>query len=420
MIYRNIILILVSVLVMSCARKPNVLSSMEVNEGWELLFDGTSFDAWKMYNGGDVSGWTIEDECMVALGMGGDIGGDIITKERFDNFEISIDWKASPGGNSGLMYHVVEAPHLIAPYLTGPEYQFIDEEGYDGLLEEWQKTGVNYAMHLPDLSRKNVFPAGEWNNSRIVFDNGHVEHWLNGNKLLEFQAWTPEWFKLRDSGKWEDMPEYGLSPLGHICLQDHGHKFWFRNIKIRKLPKKEKLSVSLFNGKDLTGWRIFGTERWWVEDGLLACESGPDRQYGYLGTERYYQDFEISLEFKQESDGNSGLFIRSLLDGTRISGWQVEIAPPFHDTGGIYESRPNGRGWLVQIPDEMETILRENEWNILRVLVKGDYVTTWLNDNQMVNYSDEAIGQGIGRIALQIHSGGPVKLYWRNIELQEL
>jgi hypothetical protein len=245
-----------------------------------------------------------------------------------------------------------------------------------------------------------------------------VEHWLNGEKLLEFEAWTPDWYKRRDSGKWENMPEYGLSPIGHICLQDHGAKFWFKNIKIKPLPKKEKNIVNLFNGKDLTGWKIFGTEKWWAEDGLLICESGPDKKYGYLGTERYYKDFDLTLEFKQQADGNSGVFIRSVIDGTKIAGWQVEVAPKNHDTGGIYESY--GRGWLEQIPDEKENILKENDWNTMRIKVIGDEITTWLNETQMVNLKDEKIGAAVGRIALQIHAGGGIKILWRNLELKEL
>lgn len=416
--YKLFYLLLSAVLISSCAQKPNILSEKEKSEGWELLFDGKSMENWKMYNGDEVVGWTIEDECLVALGLGGDIGGDIVTKKQYENFEISVDWKAGKGGNSGLMYHVVEAPNLIAPYLTGPEYQFIDEENFDGPLEEWQKTGADYAMHLPDLSKKKVNPAGKWNNSRIVFDNGHVEHWLNGQKILEFEAWTPDWYERRNSGKWENMPEYGLSPIGHICLQDHGAKFWFKNVKIKPLPKKEKQTVSLFNGKDLTNWKNFGTEKWWVENGLLVCESGPDQQYGYLGTERYYKDFDLSLEFKQESDGNSGVFIRSMIEGTTVAGWQVEVAPKNFGTGGIYESY--GRGWLEQITPEKEEFLKEGEWNSMRIKVVGDEITSWLNGTQMVSLKDEKIGNAVGRIALQIHDGGGIKVLWRNIELKEL
>ncbi|NLB93320.1 MAG: DUF1080 domain-containing protein, partial [Bacteroidales bacterium] len=160
----------------------------------------------------------------------------------------------------------------------------------------------------------------------------------------------------------------------------------------------------LFNGKDLTGWIIHGTEKWYVEDGLLICESGPDKEYGYLSTEKFYDDFEMEAEFLQEADGNSGIFFRSTFDGTKVSGWQVEVAPPYHDTGGIYESY--GRGWLAQIPDEKEEILQMGEWNKMRIRVVGGHVTTWLNGHEMVDLEDEKIAEGKGAIALQIHSGG--------------
>lgn len=175
---------------------------------------------------------------------------------------------------------------------------------------------------------------------------------------------------------------------------------------------------SLFNGSDLDGWTIHGTEKWYVENDNLVCESGPDKEYGYLATIQKYKNFHLKLEFKQESDGNSGVFFRSSLEGTIISGWQVEVAPPGNDTGGIYESY--GRGWLKQIPEDKEDILKEGEWNTLEIKVFEDRVTTWLNGVQMVDFSDETIGNADGVIALQIHSGGGIKVLWRNILLKEL
>ena len=176
--------------------------------------------------------------------------------------------------------------------------------------------------------------------------------------------------------------------------------------------------VSLFNGKDLSGWKVYGTEKWYVENGELICESGPDKKYGYLATEKPYKNFELSMEFKQEANGNSGVFFRSTIEGTKISGWQVEVAPPNHDTGGIYESY--GRGWLVQIPDEKENILKPDTWNKLKIRVVGDQVTTWLNGKQMVDLKDEKIGAANGSIALQIHDGGGIKVRWRNLIIEEL
>lgn len=174
----------------------------------------------------------------------------------------------------------------------------------------------------------------------------------------------------------------------------------------------------LFNEKDLSGWKVHGTEKWYVENGELVCESGPDKEYGYLATNNSFKDFELELEFKQEADGNSGVFFRSSLDGTKITGWQVEVAPPGKDTGGIYESY--GRGWLEKIPDEKEHILKPGEWNNMKIRAVGNRVTTWLNDQQMVDLTDEKIGQANGSIALQIHSGGGIKVRWKNINLKEI
>ncbi len=175
---------------------------------------------------------------------------------------------------------------------------------------------------------------------------------------------------------------------------------------------------SIFNGKNLKGWQIHGTEKWYVEDGLLICESGPDKEYGYLSTEKFYDDFELTLEFKQQSDGNSGVFFRSTFEGTKVSGWQVEVAPPGHGTGGIYESY--GRGWLIQIPEGKEDILKMGEWNKMKIKAVGGHVTTWLNGAQMVDIKDEKIAKGKGSVALQIHSGGGIKVLWKNIKIKEL
>jgi len=177
-------------------------------------------------------------------------------------------------------------------------------------------------------------------------------------------------------------------------------------------------SESLFNGKDLTGWTIYGTELWYVEDGLLICESGPDEEYGYLGTEKEYKNFELTLEFKQGADGNSGVFIRSSIEGTRITGWQAEVAPPGHNTGGIYESY--GRGWIIKPDPELDKYLKFGEWNEMRVVVKGDLVKTYLNGQLMITLEDKMIGSATGIIALQIHSGGGIKVQWRDIRITEL
>jgi hypothetical protein len=176
--------------------------------------------------------------------------------------------------------------------------------------------------------------------------------------------------------------------------------------------------TSLFNGSDLEGWNIHGTEKWYVAAGVLICESGPEEKYGYLSTDKFYDDFILTLEFKQEANGNSGVFFRSTLEGTKISGWQVEVAPPNHDTGGIYESY--GRGWLIKPDAKKDKALKMGEWNKMKIRVVGEKVTTWLNGKKMVYLSDEKIGAGKGAIALQIHDGGGIKVMWRKINIKTL
>ena len=411
----------------SCEPKHNTLTDAEKAEGWQLLFDGQTLEGWKDYNGETLTQpWHVVDGCIQANGDGSDLSGYIVTKKQYDNFILDWDWKLSYGGNSGMLYHVVEDPYFKVPYVTGPEYQLIDNEGWEATnaptkLEEWKKLGVDYAMYLPNPEAMFVNPQGEWNNSRIVFDNGHVEHYLNGHKILEFDAWTEDWFKRKGSGKWEMAPEYGLARKGVICLQDHGYPASFRNIKIKELPKKVTgVEENLFNGKDLTGWDAYGTELWYVDkDGHMVCESGPDKQYGYLATRDYYNDFDLSIDFKQLANGNSGVFFRSFVEpDAKVHGWQCEVAPYNHDTAGIYESY--GRGWLVQIPEEKENFLKQGDWNTLRIRVEGDHVQTWLNGEPMADFEDAKIGAAQGRIALQIHDGGGIKVLWRNIKVTRI
>ena len=206
------------------------------NSDLQTLFDGKSLSGWHAFNKpGEIKNWTIEDGAMVCLGAAvGDSGGDIVSDKEYDNFELSWDWKIDKGGNSGVMYHVIESSKYKAPYETGPEYQLIDDDGYPDKLENWQKTGADYAMNIPN-DKKKVNPVGEWNTSKIIFNKGHVEHWLNGEKIIEFEAGNEKWIKEKEQGKWKDFPDYGSIKKGRISLQDHGNKAYFKNITIKEL-----------------------------------------------------------------------------------------------------------------------------------------------------------------------------------------
>ena len=209
----------------------NTLTADEKKKGCILLFDGKSTDSWRTYQNLPDDSWEVSNGELHCKKEGVTNRADLVTKEEFGSFELVFDWKVEKACNSGLLYHVSETHK--SSYETGPEYQLIDDLGYTDKLENWQKSGADYAMHPPlKIASK---PAGQYNHTRILVNGAHVEHWLNGVKVADFTAWSPEWEKLKAEGKWKDYPDYGKFKTGVIAIQDHGGGIRFKNIKIRKL-----------------------------------------------------------------------------------------------------------------------------------------------------------------------------------------
>ena len=237
---KNILLILISIS-LSCSNQ----NKNKSNE-WINLFDGSSLDGWRAYNGDQMPpGWKIVDSVLTfntkqILEQDYDYKGNrdiMYGEEEFENFELYLEWKIPKGGNSGIYYHIKEGYGGFAD--MAPEYQLLDDENYaeihDYELKDWQLTAADYAMHVPDTTQKVLYPPGQWNSSRIIFTSNNVEHWLNDKKVLSFIPWTEQWYEKRNSGKWDNFPDYGKYKKGYIGLQDHGSNLWFRNIKIKKL-----------------------------------------------------------------------------------------------------------------------------------------------------------------------------------------
>ena len=210
------------------------LSKEEQSQGWMPLFDGRTLLGWHPYQNKNPHNWTAENGVLHCSGSGDNTSAthvDLVTNDTFENFELALDWKLTPKGNSGIMYLVTEdAPHA---YESGPEYQLLDDAAYAENLEDWQKTGANYAMNPAPAAKPN--PVGEWNHTRILVNNGHVEHWLNGDKIVAYELGSEAWNMAKAAGKWKDTPGYGRAKSGRIALQDHGTEAWFRNIRIRRL-----------------------------------------------------------------------------------------------------------------------------------------------------------------------------------------
>jgi len=213
---------------------PNTLTKKENKAGWQLLFDGINTTGWHGYNmEGIPDCWIIEDGAFTMTTVGGAESQDIITDKPYRSYAFYTEFKLTPGANSGLIFQVAEDPAYKFPYETGPEFQVIDMDGYEGRLEEWQICGANYAMHAPLV--KPYKPVGEWNQAMIVVDGNDVTFILNGEVTVRYTKYSPEWNELRNSGKWADYPDYGKYDEGHISLQNHGTKVWYRNIKLKEL-----------------------------------------------------------------------------------------------------------------------------------------------------------------------------------------
>lgn len=210
------------------ADKLNVLSAEEKASGWQLLFDGVSTDGWHSFQKNTVEGWQVADGMLFTAGK----NGDIVTNKEYENFEFTAEWKIEEQGNSGIFFYVVESPQYKRTYETGPEFQIIDDKNYPQKLKDSQKTGANSDVQAPTMFPSNK--PGEWNTTRILVNRGHVEHWLNGHKILEYEFDSPEWKKLVAESKFSSL-DYAKIRKGHIAFQDHGGPVAYRNIKIREL-----------------------------------------------------------------------------------------------------------------------------------------------------------------------------------------
>lgn len=197
--------------------------------GWRSLFDGRTTAGWRGYRMDAMpGGWEVVDGALTRTGG----GGDIVTTETFANFELELEWKVGPGGNSGIMFRVVEDSD--ATFMSGPEMQVLDDAAHRDGASRLTAAGANYGLHPAPAGV--VKPAGEWNAVRLIVDGAHVEHWLNGVKVVEYDLWTPEWEAMVAASKFAQWPGYGLARAGHIALQDHGDWVAYRNIRIRVLP----------------------------------------------------------------------------------------------------------------------------------------------------------------------------------------
>jgi hypothetical protein len=234
MIQRLLLFFIVAGVFLSCSSAKNIsdnsLSKQQKEEGYDLLFDGRTMEGWHAYQNKSMDSWEIESGALHCKGST-PAPADLVTNKKYENFDLSLDYKISPKGNSGILYMVTEDNPSSS--VSGPEYQIIDDVNFPQKLEDWQRTAANYAMNPAPAAHPNG--AGQWNHARIVVNGNHVEHWLNGEKVVEYELGSDDWKLRKNAGKWIDVSTYAKSKSGSIAFQNHGDEVWFKNVKIKEL-----------------------------------------------------------------------------------------------------------------------------------------------------------------------------------------
>ncbi len=230
-----LVTLIFAICIMACSANKktgeHTSSKTAQTKDWSFLLKDNSLDQWRMYNGGEMKGWEAVDNELRASGAGWDANQDIITKSEYENFELYLEWKIASANSSGIFY-LVKQSSTDPIYESAPEYQVMDDAGWPEKMKPNQYTGGNYAMYAP--AGAQVKPVGEWNTTRIVVDNLHVEHWLNNVKVVEYELWSDDWRTRKSEGKWAEVSNFGVARSGHIGLQNAG-KVVYRNIKVRQL-----------------------------------------------------------------------------------------------------------------------------------------------------------------------------------------
>jgi len=391
----------------------NRLSPAEKAAGWTMLFDGITTDGFRGYKQDRFpeKGWRIEDGALRVVAGGG--GGDIITLGSWEDFELSLDFKCAPGANSGIMYRVDES--LDYPWMTGPEYQILDDSTHKDGATPSHTTGALYDMIVP--TDKPAAPAEQWNNARIRIREGILTHILNGKKVVETRIDNDAWKELIANSKFKDMKGFGIQPNGHIALQDHGDDVWYRNIKVRNLKGSMPDQIEVFNGKDLSGWTQFVDPKaqdqavivWSVKDGVLRCAGSPA---GYVKTEGKFTNFVLKLEWRwPQTPGNSGVLVR-VQEPDAVWPKSIECQLKSESAGDFWiideypiktdESRRKGR--RTQATGTNERPL--GEWNDYEIIVNSGDVVLKVNGIEL-NRATEA-SELAGSIALQ-SEGAPIE-----------
>ncbi len=404
------------------------LSAAEAAAGWKVLFDGSSTANFRGFKQAKFpeKGWAVEGDALHVVKGGG--GGDIVTVDQYEDFELSLEFKCAVGANSGIIYRASEANDY--PWMTGPEYQVLDDEGHKDGVDPKHSVGALYDIIAPPADKPKC-PAEQWHKARIRIKNGVLTHFLNDVKMIETRIDDAHWKELIAGSKFKQWAGFGLEKKGHLALQEHGDDVWYRNIRVRDLSAPTAGEKALFDGKGLAGWKAvvpeLGTQGkdqasvWSVKDGVLVCGGKPA---GYVRTEKAYTNYVLRLDWRwadpKAEGANSGVLLRvqepdkvwprsieaQLASGHAGDFWNIDEFIMTTDT-----ERVKGRNTKHMRANERPV----GEWNDYEIIVNRGDVTLNVN-GETVNRAWNC-AEIPGFIALQSEG---TEIHFRNVRVGEI
>lgn len=402
----------------------NTLTPAEKAAGWRLLFDGTSATGWRGYRQetfpgvSSKGGWRVVDGALCSSAGGS--GGDIITADQFGDFELALEYRTTPKANSGIIFRATEKHDT--PWMTGPEFQIIDDAGAELKPDDAHSSGSLYDLAKPGAGKVSK-PAGEWNQARILLRNGRLRHFINGVRVVDIPVQGDDWIARINGSKFKAYEGFGLQPRGHIALQDHGDAVCYRNIKIRSFEQPMPGEVALFNGKDAAGWTAFLNDGkkledvWTVRDGVLQCSGRPA---GYIQTTGDHANYVLKLEWRWpagKEPGNSGVLLRKVGED-KVWPKSVEAQLQSGSAGDFWNigefamttdpARTNGRNTRKTHGNENPV----GQWNEYEIIVDGGNVVLNVNGEELNRAWD--VAGAPGKICLQSEG---TEIHFRNVRL---
>lgn len=411
------------------------------DEGWEVLFDGTSTDAfrgWKSEAFPD-KGWVIDGDALHIQANAK--AGDIVTKKQYASFDLRFEWKVSKGANSGVIYRCIEHDDVRLSFMSGPEYQILEDQNHINGKNPKTTAASLYAHYAPN-SLKTLKPVGQWNTGRVVVRGSKVQHWLNGEIVIAYDLDSEAFAKISQGTHYKQWKKFAKEKVGHIAFQDHNNDVWFRNIKIKELPDpKEDEWTYLFDGTSVEHFRglnsdVFPEGKWTIDNAALHHAKGGG---GDIITKKKFTSFDFQFQWRISEGGNSGIKYRVAETGDPKKlgalGLEYQILDDDKHKDGKIKTHRTGELYDLIEANDKKHVKPVGEWNTSRIVMDKNNVEHWLNGEVVVAYelwSDEfnkilanskyrnkkEFGKAVpGHIAFQDHGD---KVWYREVRIKEL